>query len=250
LISAKDIVKLTQKKFRREMRLCIIEGEKLVREHGANAVAVFYKKPPTPCGVPPLRKGEELDEKIFRQVSNLETPEGVLAIVKIPANTEITFPYLVLDGVQDPGNVGTLLRTASAFGFKTVFCINCADVWSQKVIRSAMGTQFGLNVFDLDHDEFAKIFSAHLASSKLMLATMPNSGASPFGKGGVANGDGGFSNGGSFGIVLGSEGQGLSAQIRALPHEIVSIPMKSGVESLNVAVAGGILMYLMKGEGK
>ena len=213
------------------MGLCVIEGEKLVREHGAHAVAIFRTAAATGAG-------EILDEKIFRQVTNLETPEGVLAVVKIPnhgANNvtrEITFPYLVLDGVQDPGNVGTLLRTARAFGFLTVFCINCADVWSQKVLRSAMGTQFGLNVFETDHDEFAKIFHAKLAGTKLLVADM---------LGGLAGG-----NTPQFGLALGSEGQGVGTQIRALPHEIVSIPMKSGVESLNVAVAGGILLYELR----
>jgi len=209
MITSKDLIKLTQKKYRREMGLCIVEGEKLVREHGTKAVAVFTR--------------ENLGRD-YEKITNLETPEGILAVVPIPKSSEITFPYLVLDNIQDPGNVGTLLRTALAFGFKTVFSINSADPFSQKVIRSAMGAQFNLNIID----GFAEIPAEsvlYIADLKGKMCEKPS---------------------GKFGLVLGNEGRGISAEIKSLPHKIVTIPLNSATESLNVAVAGGIIMYEWK----
>ena len=206
-MNIKDLVKLTQKKYRREMGMCIIEGEKLVREHCDRAVAVFTR--------------EQLG-KDFNRVTDLETPQGILAVVPIPKPTAVTFPYIVLDTIQDPGNVGTILRTACAFGYKTVFCINCADTWSQKVIRSAMGAQFELNIIEG--------FESIPKGSELYIADMSGTEIKkPTGK---------------FGIAFGSEGQGISNKIKSMPHKIISIPMKNGTESLNVAVASGIIMHV------
>jgi len=200
MLSQKDLKKLTTKKYRREMGLCIVEGEKLVNELGGQ---VFRRA----------------DVKEWKEISGLENCD-ILSVVEVPKPAEITYPYLVLDNIQDPGNVGALLRTAGAFGFNTVFCINCADVWSQKVIRSAVGVQFKLNI--IQTDKFIQ------PEGKLYIADLNGGSVKASGK---------------FGLVLGNEGQGISADIKSLPHEVVTIPTK--IESLNVAVAGGILMWEM-----
>ena len=191
------------------MNLCIVEGEKLVREHRDNAVFVLSR---------------EKDSRLFDKISSLETDQGILAIVPIPTAGAVTYPFLVLDGIQDPGNVGTLLRTACAFGFNTVFTINCADVWSQKVIRSSMGATFHLNIIDgienIPTD--VTLFVADLNGQ--MNTKRPDK---------------------NFGIVLGSEGQGISPAIKSIPHQTVTIKTTSNVDSLNVAVAGGILMHML-----
>jgi len=222
----KTLVRLMQKKHRREQGLCIIEGEKIVREHASNAQYVFVRE-----NSPSLTKGWRGDSrdgvvlatKLFDSVTSLETSQSILAIVPIPKPREVTFPYLVLDGIQDPGNMGTILRTAAAFGFNTVFCVNCADVWSQKVLRAGVGTQFHLNVIEG--------FGAIPEESELYIADL--------------NGAWLDKPSGKFGLVLGNEGQGVSAAIKALPHKVVTIPMTNATESLNVAVAGGILMHAM-----
>jgi len=194
MITTKDLAKLTQKKFREQTGLCVIEGEKLVAEHKDKILQTFNRE-----------------------------PYGIVGVARIPNQRAVTFPYLVLDGIQDPGNVGTLLRTAKAFGFDTIFTRgDTADPWSQKVIRSAMGAQFGLNIIEG--------FESAPKDSELYIADM--------------NGDAGARPKGKFGLVLGNEGNGVSAEIRALPHKIVSIPMKSDINSLNVAVAGGIIMHV------
>jgi len=290
-VDTKTLLKLTHKKYRRELGICIIEGEKIVREHAARAKAIFLREqssPPvwrggTPAGCDGVVREMVIPTKLFDSISSLETThgtQGILAVVPIPKPTEITFPYLVLDGIQDPGNMGTLLRTAAAFGFNTVFAINSADVWSQKVLRAGVGTQFSLNIYELNHDEFMKVFETQLKDSTLHVADVnhpvtaspchPSKEGSeslsanykkvlgkneketnsPLWRGGTAVGSDGVVSGecekhgsSSFGLALGSEGQGISPQIKSLPHKVVTIPIKNAAESLNVAVAGGIIMH-------
>jgi TrmH family RNA methyltransferase len=251
-----DLLKLTQKKHRREMGLCIVEGEKIIGELRDRLVAVFCRK--GYAGLEGLN-ATILTESEFNKITNLDNAPGVLAVVKIPKSANGTAPFLVLDNVQDPGNVGTLLRTAAAFDFKTVYALNSADVWSQKVIRSAMGAQFHLNIFDLNVDEFVHLRGEKLAKSTLFVADfggksvenaiktvktdtkiannntsktadIDTKSANPISK--VAD----------FGLVLGSEGRGVSPEIKTLGNEVVTIGMSGAVESLNVAVAGGIIM--------
>ena len=269
MISYKNLLKLTQKKHRREQGLCIVEGEKIVRELAPIAVQVFVRG-----GTGGSAPYTVLSEKELKAVSDLETNQGILAVVPIPKPREVTFPYLVLDGIQDPGNMGTLLRTAAAFGFNTVFCLDCVDVWSQKVLRAGVGTQFKLNIWETNFEGF-KTQLSKLKNNKLFVAdvtTPPPSEAPLVGSAdAVANkfGElvadcksqpgswnkvhnsppwrGGHAERGRGGLVLGNEGNGVSAQIKSLPHEVVTIPMNDGVESLNVAVAGGILMYELGG---
>ncbi|MDR0461812.1 MAG: RNA methyltransferase [Christensenellaceae bacterium] len=216
-MTVKDLIKLTQKKHRREAGLCIVEGDKLVTEHKDKAVATF-----TRASTPHIASCDgQLSQKDFAAVTDLENSRGILAVVPIPKPSQVTFPYVVLDGIQDPGNVGTILRTCRAFGYKTIFCINCADVWSQKVIRSAMGMQFGLNIIE-GFDGIPQGSELYIADMGKQVQNRPS---------------------GKFGIVFGNEGNGVSAEMRKLPHKIVSIPMKSDVESLNVAVACGIILH-------
>ena len=228
----KDLLKLTDKKWRRRMGLCIIEGEKVVRDNLHRAEQIFIREK-LPSKLEGWRAGRDgvsvLSDKLWGEISSLENDTGILATVKIPASREVTSPFLVLDGIQDAGNMGTLLRTAAAFGFGTVFCIDCVDVWSPKVLRASSGTQFGLNI--VETSEFMKPKDSFLVGADL-------------------NGEGPFAVAASlrssqrpFGIVLGNEGRGLSERVKTQVDRFVTIPMQPGVESLNVAVAGGILMY-------
>jgi len=215
-LNLKNLKKLTQKKYRREFGLCIIEGQNIVEEHKNSAIGVF-------------ERGRNINAKTFDAISSLDTSQGILAVVPIPKSTEVTFPYLVLDGVQDPGNMGAILRSAAAFGYNTVFCVNSTDVWSQKVLRSAVGTQFGLNVYELSFEKFSDIFQRKLNCGKLYIADLGGKWQTrPTGK---------------FGLVLGSEGRGVSLEMKSLPHKIVTIKMKNNTNSLNVAVAGSIMLY-------
>jgi len=227
----KNIKKLTTKKGRREFSLCIIEGEKIIFENLERIEQIFvrdgYNITPNLQDMDPIT----LDKKLFDEITSLETPTGIFATAQISSETEITYPFLVLDRIQDPGNMGTLLRTACAFGFNTIITIECVDIWSQKVLRAGMGNQFRLNVIDISHEGFAE----HIALQNCDIFVADMNGEMPdlcFG----------FENM-QFGLVLGNEGQGVSEKIKKLPHAVVTIPMQNKVESLNVGVAGGILMY-------
>jgi len=222
----KSLKKLTTKKGRRELSLCIIEGEKVIFENLEHIEQIFVREDfqitPNIRDLDPIA----LTKKLFDEISSLETPTGILATAQIPKPTELTYPFLVLDNIQDTGNMGTLLRTACAFGFNSIIIIDCVDIWSQKVLRSAMGNQFRLNIIDSSHDELKSL----IKDSELYIADL--GGSSPPTELDFAN----------FGLVLGSEGQGVSPEIKKLPNTVVTIPMQNKVESLNVGVAGGILM--------
>ncbi len=152
---------------------------------------------------------------------------------------------LALDAVQDPGNLGTLLRTALAFGWDGVFLLpGCADPFSDKAVRASRGAALRAPVARGGVDELCAAAEAH---GLTMLAADPEpEGGSEGGTRGDLPLKGWREQAGTSAVclVLGSEGQGLSAEVRALTIP-VAIPMHGGMESLNVAVAGGILMFIM-----
>lgn len=174
----------------------------------------------------------------FASVASTETPQGVLAIAEIPERALATLApdaltrTLVLDAVQDPGNVGTLIRTAAAFGVRTVVSLpGTAEAWNAKVVRSAAGGHFHLHVTRALIPELVEVLAA---------AGVPLWGADASGRviGSVARPL-------ALALALGNEGAGLSDAVRAAATQLVSLPMAAGIESLNVSVAGGILMHAL-----
>ena len=134
--------------------------------------------------------------------------------------------------MQDPGNVGTIVRTAAASGFDTIYLINSADYLSAKVIRSSAGMIFKINLFNVSYDELLKITSENKLN--LICADMKGENIYKF-----------KPNLSSFGIVIGNEGNGVSEVLRGACKFTVSLPMKNGVESLNAGVTASILMYTL-----
>ena len=178
----------------------------------------------------------EVSERDFASASDTETPQGILAIGQIPerALSSATLAdrarVLVLDAIQDPGNVGTILRTAAAFDASvTVATPGTVDLWNAKVVRGAMGALFRhqavhaswseLDTFLRDSD--IVVWGADAAGSPLGDLTAPA----------------------KLAIVVGNEGSGLTNDARSRVAHTVSIPTSTTVESLNVAVAAGILLY-------
>ena len=199
-ITTKILRKLLAKKYRQEFSLCILEGEKIITDHMDLVVKIFPED----------------------TLKNLENYHGRVAVARIPQPTTPTTPFLVLDRIQDPGNMGTLLRTAFAFGFKTVYTIDCVDPYSPKVIRASSGMGLRLNVIETDYD--------HLPVNTIYyLADLGGKHPTPIK---TTN----------YGIVLGNEGQGINPVFYQKPHQVITIPMSENCESLNVAVAGGIIM--------
>jgi TrmH family RNA methyltransferase len=180
----------------------------------------------------------EVDEKEFRSAAETESPQGVLAIARVPARSldslAATTPLrlLVLDQVQDPGNVGTLLRTAAALGaHATVALPGTVDVWNAKVVRSAMGAHFHHPALHTTWDDL----HAFLARSGVPMWVADARGepipspAPP-----------------SLALAVGNEGSGVSPAVRAAAARTVGVPVAAGTESLNVAVAAGILLHALR----
>lgn len=180
-----------------------------------------------------------VNEAEFRSAAETESPQGVIAIAEIPRYSLDDFAnrrhlrLLVLDAVQDPGNVGTILRTAAALAADaTVALPGTVDLWNAKVVRGAMGASFRHPAFHVAHDELfafldrenADLWGADTAGESLNAAAPPE----------------------RLALAVGNEGAGLSSSVRARAVRLVSLPISSDVESLNVSVAAGILLYQLR----
>jgi len=180
----------------------------------------------------------DVNEREFMTATETESPQGVLAIARIPERSlsqlrdQTTLRLLVLDAVQDPGNVGTILRTAAALGATaTVALPGTVDVWNAKVVRSAMGAHFHHLAMSVTWDELHPF---------LTQTGTPLWGADAKGDPLPAQAPARLA------LAVGNEGGGLSPHVEAAVARLVSLPVSSMVESLNVAVATGILLYELR----
>jgi RNA methyltransferase, TrmH family len=177
-----------------------------------------------------------LSAKVFDELSSLATPTGVLAIARVPAPCALRTKgfILALDDVQDPGNVGTLIRTAAAAGVDQVWLSSgCAFVWSVKTLRASQGANFHVDVVDS-----VDLMAALRAFDGVRAATLPHdhdsvSVHSVFSAKLSHN----------VALILSNEGRGLSSSLEHVVTHGVTIPMANGIESLNVASAGAIALY-------
>lgn len=183
----------------------------------------------------------EVDETSFRSASDTESPQGVLAIAEIPERTLANLQIrgharvLVLDAIQDPGNAGTLLRTAAALGATATLALpGTVDLWNSKVVRSAMGALFLQPAYSCTWNE-ADVF---LSSNGIELWAADAAGEVLAGVTSAAPA--------RLAIAVGNEGAGLSADARRRVSRTVAIPVSEEAESLNVAVAAGILLYSLR----
>lgn len=174
---------------------------------------------------------EQVSAQVLRAASDTQTPQGLLAVLSqrdlpLPRPLDLVF---IPDQVRDPGNLGTMLRTAAAAGVQAVLCPpETADAFAPKVLRAGMGAHFRLPVHSLDWDSIAH----HLPPLNVYLAAM-NEGL-PYTRADFRS---------SLALIIGGEAQGASPQARRLARTAVHIPMPGGGESLNAAVAAGILLF-------
>lgn len=174
----------------------------------------------------------ELPDRLFAHVSPVDAPSGVLAVIPIPSPAAATLPAgdcVVLDAVQDPGNLGTILRTAAAAGVVDVLLTRgCAQAWAPRVVRAAMGAHFGLKIRE-DVDAAAALagFRGIVVAADLRDAVELYD----------------LDLRAAVAWLFGSEGQGLSPAVAALATQRVLIPMPGGMESLNVGVAAGVCLF-------
>lgn len=248
----KDLCKLNTKKYRDEHGLFLIEGENLVKEavvSGQKIKKIVVNADGLGENIGKIleliskygleRSVVYLSGELFSKISDTVNPQGICAVLSQRIYSEEEFfkgaqtkNFVVLDGVQDPGNVGTIVRTAEAAGYAgVVCCAGSADVYAPKVVRSCAGTIFrlpilkagaakemlellkglGKTVFCLDMDGSMDYFEAKLKKDVV--------------------------------LVLGNEGNGVSREAMEAADAILKIPMAGEVESLNVAIAASIVMY-------
>src|SRR5437660_303164 len=251
---------LQRRKARGRRGLALIEGVRLVEE--ALAAGVTFTGALVAPDLARTARGtalvaeleghavgvEEVGARVLAQLADTETPQGIIAVIEprrwtasdfVPAPGAVA---LVIDGVQDPGNVGTLIRTAHALGAAgTVVLRGTADPTSPKALRAAMGATFRHPVVSLDDAGFITWARKHAVTLWAAAAD-----GTPLHRAlgrGAGEGDGARVDGGPIAVIVGNEGAGIRPQLNAVAAQRVAIPLAQGAESLNVAVAAGILLY-------
>jgi len=229
------IKSLHQKKYRKEHGLFIVEGIKSIKEFFQSSYqihTIFYNSeqynllPKLPANINLFEvKNAELDK-----ISTLQTPQGFLALVHIPKNKKLDLKELkneftlVLDGVQDPGNMGTIIRTADWFGFKNIICsADSVEVFNPKTVQATMGSLARINVYEADLPALLEknnipVFGALLDGESIYKTQWGAEGL----------------------VILGNEGKGISAEVIKKVNKPVTIPKIGEAESLNVAVSAAI----------
>lgn len=246
-VKVKLLQKLKLKKYREEFNQSVVEGLRVVLQvidygkepqmiffeenyfsSDANCKALYEKYPD---------KSYMLPEKLFSNISDTINPQGILAVFEKPkSNLEEVLGasfcrMILLDGIQDPGNVGTIIRTAESAGFDAIFYTKgTVDIFSEKVNRASMGANFYLPIMPLSTSEMEYIKSKGIK----IFCTMLDKQSKDYSK---------VDYGCKYMIALGNEANGIQVEIANLADEKIHIPMRGRAESLNVAVAGGIVMY-------
>ena len=232
---------LSHKKYRDKLGLYLIEGENLLEEavkNGAGIKTVLMCRDYRGSLFGTEDKSFCLSDKLFEQLSQTETTQGIMAVVEKPEFCPDRFidrgggNFIVLDRLQDPGNIGTILRTADAAGYELAIVMKgTADVFSPKAVRAATGSLFRMPVVFMDSVDELMEFTR--AAGKKLVATCFDTDRYYYDenlKGNIA-------------LIIGNEGSGISRELIECSDLKIKIPMHGNIESLNASVAAGILMY-------
>lgn len=226
----KETRKLLQKKYRDNSGSFLIEGFHLLEEavkSGMEVHQVFIEES-RQDRVQDFPNLSIVTREVLKSISDTENPQGVVAEVAKSDDSVIDFAgkLLILENVQDPGNVGSLIRTADAAAFDAVICVGeTVDIYSPKVLRSAQGSTFHLPIVqksDNIYDHVENLLVSTLSRDSVDYRTVKLE---------------------HFSLVMGNEGAGVSEKAIKSASQLIHIPMLGKAESLNVAVAGGILMF-------
>ncbi|MCR5307866.1 MAG: RNA methyltransferase [bacterium] len=220
----KNYAKLNEKKYRDETNMFIVEGLHLVEE--AKAYGIVKEVITTNPNI----YGTLVSEEVMKKLTNQKSVVEACAICEKLNKKEITNKILILDTIQDPGNIGTLIRSAVAFGFDTIVMEACADIYSSKVLRATQGAIFKLNIINTNIVEFIKSLKEYKVYGTSLKNGIPLKQIEKSDK---------------LAIILGNEGNGVRNEILDITDKNIFIEI-TNMESLNVAVAGAILMYELK----
>lgn len=220
----KEFSKLNMKKYRDETGMFIVEGEHLVEE------ALKYMEVVEVFSLDGRENTTQVSESVMAKLSDLKSVPPILAILKKKENTIPNGNILVLDNIQDPGNLGTIIRSAKAFDFKAIILSDdSVDEYNSKVIRASEGMMFSTNIVRVNLNDFL----LDIKNNYDILTTDVNDGEN------ISD----FKSEFDIALIMGNEGNGVRPEIAALADKKIYIPMSDGVESLNVGVAASILMY-------
>lgn len=232
----KLVRKLAQKKFRNELKLFVAEGLRLCEEVPTAQIEFgfytrdFLSDARAAALTARLKNLEEIPASTMEKISDTQTPQGILLVVRQKFSTpeEVLAKKIiaVLDGVQDPGNVGTILRTAAAFNCGMILLEGSAEIFNPKVVRSSMGAIFYLPIIKMTSEEFLNLRGAEI------LAAAVDSSAEIYYRHDFNK---------KAAIVFGSEASGVSKEILDVARKIF-IPMNGHAESLNVATSAAIIL--------
>ena len=226
----KYLKKLKDKKYRDEEKKFLIEGEHLVLE--ANKSGLLEEV---------ILCNNEIDldidkvyvsENVMKTLSDLPSKVGIIGVCKIVDNKiDYSSNVLILDGVQDPGNLGAIIRSAVAFNIKNiVLSKDTVDLYNTKVLRSSQGMNFHLNIV---RDDITKVINELKNNDYVVYGTDVINGID------VKS----IKNDGKYAIIMGNEGNGISPEVKELVDKNIYIKMNENCESLNVAVSASIILY-------
>mgnify|MGYP000510696016 CR=1 FL=1 len=233
---------LTMRKYRDRSGLYLIEGENLLDEAIRNHVRIETVLVREDCqkALPPeaADKAFLLDARLFDKLAQTVTSQGILAVVakaEVRKEDFIGLPgsnFIVLDRLQDPGNIGTILRTADAAGYRLAILMKgTADVYAPKVVRAATGSLFRMPVVSMASTEELVEFTR--AAGKKLTATCLDAQRCYYDEDLTHD----------IALVIGNEGSGVAPALIESSELRIKIPMQGNIESLNAAVAAGVLMY-------
>lgn len=227
----KDIKKLQNKKYRDQTGLFLIEGEHLVKEAYKNGFlkeVLLEEGTSFPINVPT----SYVTKQVLKYLSELETPYAIMGVCsKGETPKQIGDRLLILDNIQDPGNLGTIIRSAVAFHIDTVILsTDTVDLYNSKVIRATQGLLFSISVIKTDLSPFLSLlkkqdyflFGTKVTNGKSLKTLEKRK---------------------KFAIIMGNEGNGIQKEIESLCDDFIYIDMNPSCESLNVAVATSIILY-------
>ena len=243
--NVKEARSLNDKKHRRFHGKFLIDGEKLVYEAVCGAFEIdkiFVEESKIDNFAYILNKFDgrviKTTDRVFASISENISPQGIIAEVYMKETGEFepqkNQPFIILDRIQDPGNLGTIIRTAAATGYETIVLIDTVDVYSPKVIRSSSGGIFYLDIYRMTEKEIIN----YCTKNQIELLVADMNGVNIFTTS-IQNQN--------YALVIGNEGQGVSEKFKELGRSI-SLPMKSQMESLNAGVSASVLMYILKGD--
>jgi TrmH family RNA methyltransferase len=228
---------LTSRRDREQQGLYVAEGTKLLQEavrHCRLLHTVVLADGVEVEGVPAHVRVYRVSREIMASLSSQDAPQGALFLCQIPQQTEYKPQRgsLILDGIQDPGNLGTILRTADALDVPVVLLEGCADIYNSKTIRSSMGATFRVPVVRSNWEEVSvacKVCGVPIGVTALSDTAVDIRAAMPE----------------NMAVVIGSEGRGVRPEILQRAEHQLIIPMNPHCESLNAAVAASIVMWQM-----